>query len=291
MSVPPEPERYLDTHVHFWDPARFDYPWLAAEPALNRPFLAGDLRDAGAAPDGVVLVEADRLADEALAEAGWLSSTGLPDLPVAGVVGHVPLEERAERAERLALLRSVPRVVGVRRLLQDEREDFVSDPGFVAGVELLAGSGTVFDVCIRHHQLAAATELVRTVPGVTFVLDHLGKPEISPTGFRAWAPRLRELARLPNARCKLSGLATEADADHRRPADLLPFLREALDAFGPARCMFGSDWPVLTLAMSYGRWLDVVREACSDLDPQDRARVMSGTAREVYRLEPEPAPR
>ena len=278
----PGREGYLDAHVHFWDPDRLHYPWLATVPPLNRPFLPGDLRDAGAAPDGVIAIEADRIRDDALAEAAWLSSIGLPDQPVAGIVAHVPLEQGAPCAEQLARLGSNPLVVGVRRLLQDKQAGFTTDPGLVAGVALLATAGTAFDVCIRRHQLAEVTGLVRRLPGVLFVLDHLGKPEISPRGLRSWAPDLGALAKLANVRCKLSGLATEADPDHRTPEDLMPFLRHALDAFGPARCMFGSDWPVLTLAMGYGQWLDVVREACSDLSADERDLVMRRTAQGVY---------
>ena len=275
-------EDYLDAHVHFWVPARFEYPWLATVPQLCRPFLPGDLRGAGAAPDGVIAVEADRVRGEALAEAGWLSTIGLPDLPVVGVVGHAPLEDGAACSQQLARLRSTPRVVGIRRLLQDERAGFTTGPDFVAGMGLLAAAGLTFDLCIRSCQLVEVTDLVRRHPEVAFVLDHVGKPEISPAGMRSWAPDLGELAALPNVRCKLSGLATEADPDHRTPADLLPFLRHALDAFGPARCLFGSDWPVLTLAMEYGQWLDVVREACSDLSADERDLVMRRTAEGAY---------
>ena len=280
----PDAEGYLDAHVHFWDPGRLHYPWLAQVPRLNRPLLPGDLRAAGAAPVGVIAVEADRSREDALAEVAWLASIDVPGVRVAGVVGHVPLEEGAAAADELARLTSSPRVVGVRRLLQDEPMGFATEPGFVAGVGLLAGAGATFDLCIRHTQLLAVTELVRRLPEVSFVLDHLGKPEVSRAGLAAWAPDLAGLARLPNVRCKLSGLATEADPDHRTPPDLLPFLRHALDVFGPARCLFGSDWPVLTLAMEYGQWLDVVREACSDLSADERALVMRRTAEGAYGL-------
>jgi L-fuconolactonase len=201
---------------------------------------------------------------------------------VIGVVGHAPLEGGATCSDQLAQLASTPRVVGIRRLLQDERAGFTTGQDFVAGMGLLAAAGMTFDLCIRRYQLVDVTDLVRRHPEVAFVLDHVGKPEISPTGMRSWAPDLGELAALPNVRCKLSGLATEADPDHRTPSDLLPFLRHALDAFGPARCMFGSDWPVLTLAMEYGQWLDIVREAVADLTADERDLVMRRTAQGAY---------
>jgi L-fuconolactonase len=275
-------EAYLDAHVHFWDPERLNYPWLSQVPFLNRPHLPADLVAQGARPEGVIAVEADRLTAQALTEADWLGGVGREDLPVARVVGHVPLERGQGCAGELERLAALPAVGGVRRLLQDEPAGAALRPEFVAGVRLLATVGLPMDLCVRHYQLPEVTELARRVPEVTFVLDHLGKPEISVAAFADWASNLERLAGLPNVRCKLSGLATEADADHRAPEDLLPFLGHAVAAFGPERCMFASDWPVVTLAMAYGQWLDLVREAVHDLDVVQRDLVLRGTARRVY---------
>jgi L-fuconolactonase len=279
-------DAFVDAHVHFWDPQRFDYPWLSAVPGLDRPHLPADLPPD---PDrqGVVFVQADCLPGQGVAEAAWVHDLRDAGAPVVGLVAHAPLESGIGAAEVLGGLSSLPLVVGVRRLLQDEPAGFGTLPGFVAGVGLLAVAGLTMDLCIRRHQLAEATELVRRCPGVEFVLDHLGKPEVSAGSLRTWAPELARLASLPNVRCKLSGLATEADPGHRTADDLIPFLRSAIDAFGPARCMFGSDWPVVTTAMPYGRWLDLVREAVGDLTADERDLVLRGTALATYR----PAPR
>ena len=286
---------WVDAHVHFWDPARFTYPWLATVPPLDRPFLPSDLAgalgrelDGGPLPLGVVAVEADRLAAEAPAEARWLGGLGTPAVlavPVLAVVAHAPLElgSRLEPGTVEGLV-ALPRVTGVRRLLQDEPAGTATAPGFVAGAGLLAGAGATLDLCVREHQLAEVTELVRRLPDVTFVLDHLGKPRIEPAALGPWAADLHRLAALPNVRCKLSGLATEAEPAHRTPAHLLPFLRTAVDAFGPGRCMFGSDWPVLTLATGYRAWLDVVREAVADLTDDERDQIMRRTALATYRV-------
>jgi L-fuconolactonase len=274
---------FIDAHVHFWDPGVFDYPWLATVPDLDRPFGPADL-----APDpdrqGIVFVQADCLPAQSVTEVSWVDGLREAGAPVVGVVAHAPLEAGAGSATVLRQLALQPLVVGVRRLLQDEAPGFAVLPDFVAGVGLLAGPAMVMDLCIRRHQLAEVTELVRRCPQVEFVLDHLGKPEISPQALSPWTADLNRLAALPNVRCKLSGLATEADPDHRTPADLLPFLRGAIDAFGPQRCMFGSDWPVLTLAMPYGRWLDLVHEAVADLTADEQDHVLRGTAVAAYGL-------
>ena len=276
-------QAFVDAHVHFWDPGVFDYPWLATVPDLDRPFLPPDLPpDPGR--QGIVFVQADCLPGQSVAEASWVDGLREAGAPVVGAVAHAPLESGTGSAMALRQLALQPLVVGVRRLLQDETPGFAVLPDFVAGVELLAGPGMVMDLCIRRHQLAEVTELVRRCPQVEFVLDHLGKPEVSPRALRPWAADLNRLSALPNVRCKLSGLATEADPDHRTPADLMPFLRSAIDAFGPGRCMFGSDWPVLTLAMPYGRWLDLVREAVADLTADEQDLVLRGTAVAAYGL-------
>ena len=274
-------QAFVDAHVHFWDPGVFDYPWLATVPALDRPFLPSDLPQ-DLDRQGIVFVQADCLPEQSVAEASWVDGLREAGAPVVGAVAHAPLEAGTGAAMVLRRLALQPLVVGVRRLLQDEAVGFAVLPGFVAGVGLLAGPGIVMDLCIRRHQLAEVTELVRRCPQVEFVLDHLGKPEISPGSLRPWTADLNRLSALPNVRCKLSGLATEADPDHRTPADLMPFLRNAIDAFGPRRCMFGSDWPVLTTAMPYGRWLDLVREAVADLTADEQDLVLRRTASIAY---------
>lgn len=276
----------LDSHVHFWDPYRLHYPWLAGEPALNRSFLPDDLTAAGR-PDGagVLVVEADRVPEEAVAEVDWLTALASAGAPVRGIVAHVPLERGLACRAVLSELAARPLVVGVRRLLQDQPSGFAVAADFVAGVRQLAEYRFVLDLCVRHHQLAEVTELARRCPEITFVLDHLGKPAVGRRPLRDWAGDVDRLAALPNVACKLSGLTSEADRATCTPAHLGSYLRHAVAVFGPARCMFGSDWPVASLTTTYGGWLDAVREAVADLTSGDRARIMIRTAESVYGLD------
>jgi L-fuconolactonase len=283
--VTPDDEPILDAHVHFWDPRRFDYPWLESAGALNRTFLPEHLPREGTRRREVLVVQADCRPEQALAEVEWVRGLREAGAPIVAAVAHAPLEDGVHVEKRLGELAASPFVAGVRRLLQDEGEGFAVAPGFLEGAELLARTGMPLDMCLRRPQLAEATELVRRRPELTFVLDHLGKPKVSPGSFRSWARDLRRLAGLPNVTCKLSGLATEAEPGRRTPAHLVPFLRRAIDLFGPRRCMFGSDWPVLTTAMSYARWLDVVDEATSDLTAEERDHIMRRTALGVYGIE------
>jgi L-fuconolactonase len=152
----------------------------------------------------------------------------------------------------------------------------------LAGIAQLASHNLPFDACVRQHQLPELAELVDRCPQVTFVLDHLGKPAIHRGRQESWFDDLLALARRPNIVAKLSGLTTEADREHWRPPDIAPYLSHAIDAFGPDRCMFGSDWPVATLSTTYERWLDLVLDATADLTDAQRAAILAGTAGRVY---------
>jgi len=268
----------LDSHVHFWDPGRLEYPWLAGIPELNRPFRPDDL--AGGA-EAVIVVQADCRWDQVADEVAWFQSLAGQGAPIRGIVAALPLELGPGPATIAALARQ-PLVVGVRRLLQDEPPGFALQPQFVAGVRQLAGAGLTFDLCVRHHQLPEVTALVERCPKVTFVLDHLGKPEVAAGRRSPWGGDLTRLAALPNVRCKLSGLSSEADESTRTLEHIGPFLRHAVEVFGPDRCLFGTDWPVAGLTISPRGWFDLVVAALPDLTEAEHEMIMSGTATAVY---------
>jgi len=167
---------------------------------------------------------------------------------------------------------AVPHVAGFRRLLQDEPPGFVTRPSLVSGAGMLAGTRTVLDLCLRRHQLVEATELVRRLPEVTFVLDHLGKPRIDQADLRDWADDLARIARETQAVCKLSGLLTEAGPSPE-PQAARRWAQHLLDLFGTERVLWGSDWPVLELASSYAAWWAEAQALLTGLHPAARAAV------------------
>ncbi len=239
--------------MHFWDRRRLDYAWLTgASQALQRDFLPEDLAPelaslTRARPAGQVFVQADCRSDQSAAEVEWVHGLARAGADLLAVVAHAPVDRGAACEPELErLVRTAPLVSGVRRLLQDEPPGFVTDPSLVAGTRLLARHGLVMDLCVRQHQLDEVVELVDLCPDVLFVLDHLGKPRVTTEDFAPWAESLTRLAERPNVRCKLSGLLSEAPPGRRTTIALRPWLEHALAAFGPSRCMFGSDWPVLT---------------------------------------------
>ena len=270
----------LDSHLHFWDPAARRHVWLDDIRPLQRRFGPEDYLTGRHQVDAMIFVQADCRDDEALDEARWVNELAGLDPRVRGIVAYAPLHLGACAREAVSAVVDLPGVVGVRRLLQDEPRALLLDPLLAEGVRLLAEYGLPFDLCIRHHQLPAAGALVAACPEVTFVLDHLGKPPVAAGELDPWREDLGKLAAHENVVCKLSGLATEAAMSW--PAAVRPYLDHALQVFGPARCMLGSDWPVCTLAATAGEWFDVVFDALAELPSAERDAVLHGTACSVY---------
>jgi L-fuconolactonase len=278
----------IDTHVHFWDTNFLRYDWLANEPRINHPFLPGDVPAQGLEwwLDGLVMVQAECAHDQAQQEVDWVAGLAAAHPVIKGMVAFAPLDQGEGARDHVAWLSRQPLVKGVRRLIQEEPVGFSTRPEFVRGVGLLADYGLSFDLCIRHHHLPEVIALVRQCPAVHFVLDHIGKPNIKDHVLEPWQSQISELASLPNVQCKLSGLVTEADRERWQPADLRPYINHVLSAFGPQRVMFGSDWPVQTLAARYAQWVMVLRDATATLPADDKRRLFSENARAFYRLPP-----
>lgn len=206
---------------------------------------------------------------------------------VAGVVGWSDLTA-PDIADTLAALRELPggdRLVGLRHQVQGEPDpEWLLRPDVLRGTAAAADAGLVYDLVVLPHQLPAATRAAAALPGLVFVLDHAGKPPVATGRTEPWADDLRALAALPNTVCKLSGLVTEADWRTWSTDDLRPYAETVIDAFGPGRLMFGSDWPVCRLAATYTEVLDTARALIRDLGEEERAAVLATTAERVYGL-------
>lgn len=275
----------VDAHVHFWDPAVQPYPWLNDVPVLNGRRGPAEYRAAAGTVAVAKGVFVQCGAADGAAEVQWVNQLAATDPRIAGIVAQAPLEQGEAVAPGLERLAALPRVKGVRRLLQDEPDDaYCLRPDFVRGVRLLPRFGLTFDLCIYHRQLAPVIRLVQQCPEVGFVLDHLGKPGVRARQLDPWRAELRALAALPNVVCKLSGLATEADHAHWTAADLRPYLDHALECFGPARLLFGGDWPVSTLATDYPRWVATVDEALAGCSEDEQRRIYRSNAEAFYRI-------
>jgi L-fuconolactonase len=278
---------FTDSHVHFWDPSLRRYPWLAGVPGIAGAHGPKDLaREAGdGAPSRVVFVQADCERASALDEVDWVQSLSGPGPGAAAVVAFAPMDEGARTLEALRSLVARPIVRGVRHLIQGEADpDFCLSPAFLSGVRQCGELGFSFDICARHSQLASVVELVRACPATAFVLDHAGKPDLRSNVLDPWRSHIAAMARCPNVSCKVSGLVTEAGTAALDPGRFVPTISHLLDTFGPARLLFGSDWPVVKLASPYTTWLGMARQLFAHLPPAQQAAVFDGNAARVYRL-------
>ena len=272
----------IDAHHHFWtyDPAR--HGWIPdAMAAIRRDWTPGDLRDELKRHnvDRVVTIEAGASEEETrrlLAHAAEVDY-------VAGVVGWVDLAA-ADAGDRLDHFRQDRHFVGVRHVVQAEADGFLDRDDFNAGVAALCERDLAYDLLIFERQLPEASRFADRHPAGRFVLDHLAKPRNDLAQLEPWAANLRDLARREHVVCKLSGGITEADLTWT-PDSLRPYFNVALEAFGPGRLMFGSNWPLSEAAGGYGKWIDAVRDYIKPLSADERASIMGRVAATAYRLE------
>jgi len=278
----------VDAHVHLIDVQTLRYAWLTFAPKLARSWSLDDLM-ARSKPYEIaacVFVEVDVDAPLHMAEAVWVDGLTQTETRLTGVVASVPMELGPAAVEpdlaRLATMRSVR---AVRRLIQDNPDtEFMIRPDFVAAVKLLPKYNFSFELCIKHPQFANTIELVRRCPEVSFILDHIGKPAIATGLLDPWRAHMRELARLPNIVCKLSGLTTEADHTAWTRQQLRPYIDHTISCFGFNRLMYGGDWPVCELAGHYLQWLATLEWATSGCSAEERRALFRETAVRAYRL-------
>ncbi|MGW7168593.1 amidohydrolase family protein [Streptomyces sp. NPDC054884] len=280
-------EGVIDAHHHVWDLSLRDQDWITGRELapLRRDFTLADLEPEARAAGvtATVLVQTIDVPEET---PEFLALARHSDL-VAGVVGWTDLTS-PDVARALAALRARPggeHLVGIRHQVQGESDPrWLVRPDVLRGLAAVAEAGLVYDLVVRPHQLAAAHEAAQLLPGLTFVLDHAGKPPIALGELRPWADAVRQLASLPNTVCKLSGMVTEADWGQWSVEDLRPYADTVLDAFGPRRLMFGSDWPVCRLAATYAEVVAAAQELTAALHPAERREVFTGTALRTYGL-------
>lgn len=273
----------IDSHQHFWRYDPVAHSWIGDEmEALRKDFMPSDLKKELDALgfDGCVAVQADQTEKET----GFLLELSDRYNFIKGVVGWLDLQA-PDIEKRLDYFSRFHSLKGLRHVVQDEPDDrFLLRPDFLRGIEKLENYGLCYDILIFAKHLPAAIEFVSEFPSQMFVLDHLAKPEIKDQKIKAWEEGIRELAQHPKVYCKLSGIITEADWKSWTSENIKPYLDVAFDVFGPDRLMFGSDWPVCTLAGSYKRVYQLIDQYIHPLNKLDRAKIMGGNAKKVYGL-------
>jgi L-fuconolactonase len=274
---------HLDSHQHFWTYNPTEFGWIDDSMAiLRRDFLPEhlmpELKNTGV--QGSVAVQTR----QTLEETRWLLELAERSPWILGAVGWVDLRSPDIRSQ-LKDLSQNPRLVGIRHIVQSEPDDrFLLQADFLRGISVLEEFDLAYDILIYTKHLPVAAEFVERFPRQRFVLDHLAKPPIKSGSIDSWAQGISRLATFPNVFCKLSGLTTEADWQHWKPEQIVPFLDVAFKSFGPDRLMIGSDWPVCLVAASYARALEVVKGYLLENSPECQDRVLGGNAQRFWRL-------
>jgi L-fuconolactonase len=272
----------IDSHQHFWDPARGDYGWLRPGSPLYRTYRPNDLAPLLEANGihGSILVQAAATSHET----DYLLELARDTPWILGVIGWIDLAAR-DAPQQIRERANNPLLVGVRPMLQDLAErDWILGAAQRPGIEAVQEAGLAFDALVQADQLSVIATLADRHPSLSIVLDHAGKPPFAISSAMAmWRNEIRALALRPNVSCKLSGLFTELDdlgADER----VDPCIDMLIDLFGPDRLLWGSDWPVATTAIDYSEWLGRCRSRIEYRLPGHLAAILGGNARRLYRL-------
>lgn len=274
----------IDAHQHYWKIDRGDYGWITPDiPVLYKDFLPLDLKphlDAHRL-DGAIVVQAAPTPEET----EFLLSLAGQDDTIKGVVGYLDLTDDRHAAHYEQFARH-SKFVGFRLMIQDMPDaGVILAPSYVEALQGYAAQGVAVDLLVKSDQLQPLIELVKQVPGLHGVIDHIAKPRIAESLMEPWDRQIAELASHPNLYCKLSGMVTEADHENWKAAQFVPYIRHVLDCFGPDRVLFGSDWPVCLLAAGYDEVVDVLERALPDTwGAAEREKLYGQNAKAFYRL-------
>jgi L-fuconolactonase len=273
----------IDSHQHYWNPDLLTYSWMPPGPhPLRRIYLPADLEPTLEQNqfDGSVVVQAAQVPEEA----AWLLNLAAQHKSILGVVAWVDLKD-ANIGKVLDNLQKHPKFVGVRHLIHDEPDvRWMLQPEVVRGLKELERRRVPYDLLLRPPHLPYVPALIEKAPDLPMVVDHLAKPYIKEGIFEGWAQDMERIAKHPKLYCKVSGMITEADHQNWKAEQLTPYVQHVLKLFGFDRLMFGSDWPVCTLAGTWKQVLAAFTQALGAQDADERAKILGSTAAKFYGL-------
>ena len=273
----------IDSHHHFWKYDPIEYDWIDdSMKVIRKDFLPENLKTTiqVAGVDGVISVQAR----QSVEETDWLIGMAHQNEFIKGVLGWLPLIQDDIEAY-LEQYADEKFLKGVRHVIQGEPDpEFILRKDFNRSISLLRKYSLVYDILIVERQLPNTIRFVDQHPNQAFVLDHIAKPLIGRNELSPWKENIIELAKRENVNCKISGMVSEADYQEWTPLQLFPYFEVILEAFGPDRLLFGSDWPVCLVATSFKNWMELVRENISQLSESERVKMMGENAIRLYQL-------
>lgn len=289
----PDTFAFVDAHHHLWDLKRLNYAWLSGEPyeghpsgdysAIMKDYLVTDLMAEGKAVNLIKSVHIETADGETdrVRETEWLQEVadrhGLPHAVIARVDLQAPdVAAVLDRHQRFANFRGI-------RMLSFMGLDFLDDPAFRRGFDILQKRDLIYDMDAGWPQMHQARNLAETFPRATIILGHCGFPKKRTTDyFHAWRKGIRHLAGAPNVACKLSGLLM---VDHDWTVESLrPWIETCIEAFGPSRCMFGTNWPLDGLHGDYTALVEAYREIVRGYSADEQQQLFRRTAEGWYRI-------
>lgn len=275
--------RIIDTHHHFWHYNTEEFDWIDdSMSTIRRSFLPADLKETlnAAGVEGAISVQARQIIEETTQ---LLDFAGDNDF-LKAVTGWLPLADQ-NIGDLLDKYSRYQKFKAVRHVVQGEPDDnFILGKAFNNGIAQLEKFGLIYEILILEKHLPQTIQFVDQHPNTTFVLDHIAKPKIGENELSPWRENIIELAKRPNVSCKVSGMVTEADFNNWTPDQLQPYFDTVLEAFGPNRLLYGSDWPVCLVATGYQQWVQVVKNAFSTLSETEQAAIFHQNAERIYKL-------
>lgn len=275
----------IDTHLHLWNVNHLNYPWLKDVPRINRSFSLADYNEACGSleVEKMIFMQCECATSQYRQEVEWITELAGDEARLQGIISWAPLENGEDARGDLEELKSNPLVKGIRRIIQFEPDlEFCLKPGFIRGVNMLMDYGFTFDICISHIHNQSVIRFLSECPKVPMILDHIGKPDIRNRALDPWREEIRAISEFPNVYCKLSSLATEADHEHWTLDDLKPYVNHIIECFGIDRLIYGSDWPVVTLAANMKTALSTMLELLKDLSGEELRKLFHDNAEDFY---------
>lgn len=276
----------VDTHVHFWELDRLEYPWLEnKESPLSRDFIIADYQKATQdyTIEKIVFVESGRVPWQYLDETKWVHQLAKQDKRISGMVAYFPVDQGELARAELEELASYPLVRGIRSM-GDVSEQLASAQ-YREGLRLLSDFNLSLDMHLGTKAFADFLPLIDQHPNTFFILNHLGLPNVKDGELESWKKGLKQLAERSNIYCKLSGLLTRCSSEQMNSNFLKPYIHTPLEYFGTDRVMFGSDWPVLTRADTFNSWMQLLEELTPDASQSELSQIFSETAKVAYRID------
>lgn len=273
----------LDTHQHLLYRDRLGYAWADRHPPLaGRAFTLDDYQSLaeGRGISATLFMEGD--ADDYVREARFASALARqPGSGILGVIASCRPEDKPAFDAWLEEIADLP-VIGLRRILHEAPDALSQGAAFRSNIARLGPRDLTFDIVMRADQLPLAAALADACPNTRFVLDHCGVPDIAGGGLDPWRAHVRDLAERGNLVAKLSGVLAYCRPDNATEDAIRPYVSHVIECFGPERCLWGSDWPVVDTRAGLPDWIAAFRRLIAPLSEDEQRAICNGTAQRVY---------